>query len=179
MMRARTILGGLGLVAAWAFVVTAAIDTGLPASPLRPLGQPSLAARSLAPQGWGFFTRDPHEPPLLVYRRDPDGWRDASFGPNAEPHQLFGWRRSARAQGVESGALLFAHGKLDFVACDADLGTCLEHGEVIDRVDNPTPDPTLCGDIALVKRRVIPWAWARTMARDRAPAEILRLEVSC
>lgn len=175
----RTAVAALLFVPISGVLLAIAIDTGLPFSALRPMQSPSSVARNLAPQGWGFFTRDPHEPAMVVWRRDASGWIDAGFGPNAQPQQLFGWRRAARAQGVESGALLFAHGRMDFTACEADLPRCLEGAESRGDVVNPVPSPTLCGDVALVRQYTVPWAWARSMPSSRAPASVLRLEVSC
>lgn len=165
------VLGGSALFAA--------IDTGMPFSPLRPISTPSSAARHFAPQGWAFFTRDPLEPQVYVYQRTDAGWVDTSLGANGEAQHLFGWRRTPRAQGVEVGLVMFAHGQEQFTPCDGAIEACLESAPVEATVHNGSPTPTLCGRIGFLRQKKIPWAWRRSADPRRAPAEVMNLEVTC
>lgn len=168
------VVGVLGIGA-----LVAALDTGLPFSPMRPLNVPSSAARHLAPQGWAFFTRDPLEPLMFVYRRTDSGWIDASVGANGEPEHLFGWRRTPRAQGVETGLLLFEYGKERFTPCTTALDECLESAPIEAQIHNDSDVPTLCGRISMVRQKRIPWAWRRSAKPENAPTEVMNLEVTC
>jgi antimicrobial peptide system SdpA family protein len=175
--RTAMLAGVMGLVGATGLF--AAIDTGLPFSPLRPISTPSTTARHFAPQGWAFFTRDPLEPQIYVYRRTEAGWIAADIGANGEPAHLFGWRRSPRAQGVEIGLVLFAHGKEQFTACEGSIEECLETSPIEGTVQNDSTVPTLCGTIGILRQKKIPWAWRHSVDPERAPAEVMNLEVSC
>src|SRR4051812_32531054 len=78
-----------------------------------------------APQGWGFFTRNPREPQIVPFLRN-GHWRSANLGPHAQFKYALGLNRRSRAQGVEMGLLLGKLGIAEWTPCEAELATCLE-----------------------------------------------------
>jgi antimicrobial peptide system SdpA family protein len=149
-------------------------------NPLRlPLEQQVQTQRWL-PQGWSFFTRDPTEERLLVYHRDADGrWSSPLLTPHGRPDNAFGMNRASRAQGVEVGQLYERVHKSAFTPCTGGIAACLEALAPAKRLENAMPRKTLCGSIALVKQRPLPWAWNAWKHKSRMPARAARLEVQC
>src|SRR5215218_8664142 len=107
-MKLRT-LGALTVMVwlSWACVAAYAVHTVFPFNPLHLPGAKTISARTWIPEGWGFFTRDPREERLLLFRRTEGGaWVSASLGPAARRANFFGMNRYFRAQGIEVGLLL-------------------------------------------------------------------------
>lgn len=132
---------------------------------------------AVAPQGWAFFTRNPREDRLLVFARTAVGWRSVHAGPHSEPRHVFGFDRSSRAQGVELGLLRVTIPTDRWSDCDESITTCVADLTPY-VVTNPSPHPTLCGDIALAYQEPVPWAWADQPDLEM-PSRAVRLSVNC
>jgi len=172
----------IALAIAWSLLVLYAAHIELPANaldlPFESSIKPPLQA--LVPEGWGFFTRDPREARLLPYVREAGSWRAAREGPNGEPRNAFGFNRAARAQGVEMGLLETSIPTKAWKACATEIAACLDRISAPIEVGNPTPAPTLCGDVGLVHRDPLPWAWAGSEPDETSmPSKVVRLTVKC
>ena len=181
---APRMLGGavIALAIAWSLLVLYAVHIELPANaldlPFEGSIKPPLQA--VVPEGWGFFTRDPREVRLLPYVREAGAWRAAREGPNGEPRNAFGFNRAARAQGVEMGLLETSIPTKAWKACATEIAACLDRISAPVQVGNPTPAPTLCGDVGLVHRDPLPWAWAGSEPDETSmPSKVVRLTVKC
>jgi antimicrobial peptide system SdpA family protein len=139
-----------------------------------------LQTTAWAPESWRFFTRNPQEEQLLPFERVGESWQSASM-PGASPRYAFGLDRAGRAQGMELGMLLEGMPKSSFRACDEDEApeVCLSKTTKVLHLKNETPHPSLCGQIGVVAKKPVPWAWARSGRTIHMPARVLRLEVSC
>lgn len=172
----------IALAMAWSAFILYAVHIELPVNALDLPFESSvkLPLQALVPQGWGFFTRDPREPRLLPFRHEAAVWRAASEGPNGEPWNALGLNRAARAQGVELGLLENAVPTSAWKQCTADIPGCLDALSTPIRVANPTPSPTLCGDVGLAQRDVVPWAWAGSVPDETGmPSKVVRLTITC
>lgn len=152
----------------------------LPESALTLPGEESFrpVSRSVLTQGWSFFTKSPTSVSIVPYRWSPDGrWTDANSGPQAAARNLFGLDRSARSQGVEIGVLDSEVSDADWKDCDKSIDDCLSGMQAM-AIGNRTLDPSLCGSIALVSSRPVPWAW-RDVPDLIAPSRVVRLAVEC
>ncbi len=140
--------------------------------------------RVLLPQGWGFFTRDPREARIIPFGLDTEGeWTELGLGPHSRARWLFGLDRRSRAQGLEIGTLFGAVPDDAWVDCDSgptsmEPRACLDAASPL-QVDNPSPIPSLCGQIGLVRREPVPWAWRGAADQIEMPAQVLRLDVRC
>lgn len=134
--------------------------------------------RSVLPQGWGFFTRNPREAFPVPYREGRSGqWAETAL--SLRSNYLGGFGRRSRVQDIEMGLLLNAS-SVEWAPCDGDVSACLQAiGPMVGTVANPSPSPILCGDIGFVTREPIPWAWYRSAETVRMPVKILRLNVTC
>lgn len=156
------------------------VHASLPFNALEmPLGGRSTA-RTLAPEGWKFFTREAQEPRLFPLQRGPDGdWRSVSFGSNAEPTNWFGLRRISRAQAIEIGKILERVDTASWRACEQTIEACLDAAPVTISLANLDRLRSLCGDVGFVLQRPAPWAWARRLGFVEMPARVLRLVIQC
>lgn len=134
---------------------------------------------ALAPQGWGFFTRNPQGAGTYLLRREVDGWSPAGPGRNAEPSNLFGFRRVPRARGVEMGRLVQALGSDAWQECKDLPGTCVDGLPVSAVIPNDNPVPLYCGELAVVRQEPVPWAWSSASAPVVMPSFVARIEVQC
>lgn len=133
--------------------------SALPPSPLTlPFADAVVGPiRTLMPQRYGFFTRNPREADLSAYKRTSNGrWTKALIGTDSSPLTAFG--RESRAQGLELGQLIQLVPARSWGQCTVPLQGCLENAPTIP-IDNPAPAPTLCGEVGLIRAVPIPWAW--------------------
>jgi antimicrobial peptide system SdpA family protein len=132
------------------------------------------------PEGWKFFTRDSREARTEMYIHDINGWHDASRGPNARPENKFGLDRIGRAQGIELGLITDRVPHQLWRPCnEGNAFRCLDQASVARRVSNVSPSPSLCGEVGLISRKPLPWAWANQGFHVSMPLSFVRLEVQC
>lgn len=171
-----------GLAAIWStfglYVVHAHLPTNALDLPFE--SEIRTALRVLVPEGWAFFTRNPREERFLPFLRRPDGtWSYAHAGPNAEARNTFGLNRAARAQGVEIGLLQGSIPAAAWQPCDDAILACLQRSTTALELTNESPNPTLCGAVALALQEPLPWAWAAASSEETMPSKIVRLDVKC
>jgi antimicrobial peptide system SdpA family protein len=174
----------LVLLAAAATVVLYAVHASLPSSPFRlPYGRalaPNVAR--LAPESWKFFTRDPQEERMFLFIKAPDGsWQSANRGPNGRASNFFGAARRGRAQGLEAGlALEPLRQSGTWLVCDDDPGACLERvAPLAQPYTSLSPEPSLCGEVGIVFRKPLPWAWAKHPERNHTSLRAARIRIKC
>jgi antimicrobial peptide system SdpA family protein len=181
--RWRLGLAGLLFAAPWIVLAWYSLQAAFPANPLTLPAQHRLlpCARPILPEGWSFFTRDPREADILIFRlSDGGGWQSVRSGPYAQWRHAFGWSRRPRTQGLELGIILATLTRADWHSCrttEACLAETL-HAEAI-VVSNPSPVPSLCGKLALIKASPVPWAWARNLGRFHQPEAVAFVVSGC
>ena len=169
----------LGIFAAGATLGVYAIHGSLPHNPLHLPLEVEMETAVWVPESWKFFTRDPKEPTLVALRPDGAGWSSATSMPYARAENWFGMDRAVRAQGVEMGSLLRKVPRSAWSDCDEAPATCLARTGIGANVANTNPRPSLCGTIALVSQKPLPWAWASSPRPITMPSQIVKLEVRC
>jgi len=168
------------LLLGWGAVFAYSVHGALPTNPIKLPMEQSVYAQVFMPQGWKFFTRDPREEEIGAFVRRPDGrWVSALRGPNGSPSNLFGLSRATRAQGIELGLISTAANRLTWQECKERLTVCVEKAPLAADVKNPTPDPTLCGEIGLTLQPPVPWAWSGARRKVTMPSKALRVNVQC
>jgi len=138
------------------------------------------------PEGWAFFTRDPREEGVRVYVRRRDGnWTNAIEAPLGAWSNALGLNRAPRRQNVEQGLLLAALPRDGWSPCvSTELALCLDRVDHTVTFANPSPVATLCGEIAVVKQKPVPFAWVVGKDRGelegfRVPNRFIRVEAKC
>lgn len=163
-----------------ALLVVSAL-TWLPIGELLPATTQSQlrGVQQVAPQGWAFFTKSPRGQMHFPYRGDgSDDWIGASRGPNAQLRWAFGLNRESRLTEFDVQTVLEQVDDdwwRDCSRSESDsqcLGDAPTH-----RVSATGHDLRLCGEIGLVRREPVPWAYRDYL--DRTDGESIRLLVSC
>lgn len=179
--RENAVLGvfGLLLMLAWAVVVAYCVYPALPYNSIHLPGARAAGTLVLAPQGWAFFTRDAREEKQFVYGSSGDGWRPLLLVPHARFRNVLGLNRKSRAQGAELALLLHGAEMDAWQRCEGAALTCLRTLPQGITVQNHSPNPTLCGIVAVISRPPVPWAWLRSSKPVEMPSRILPLQVVC
>jgi len=142
---------------------------------------PPMAARivqlSLMPEGWGFFTRNPREPARVAYAITARGLIKLTFA-NTSLRNLLGISRSARACDAELAALLVPILKPSWSKCTGDPEDFSNWVKLRSlTVKNWSGTQFIGGDILVIERPPIPWAWSSSHSRVFMPSRLVRLHV--
>jgi len=169
---------GLALGLGWLSVFAYAVHAALPFNSIK-LPFETSEFRTLVPEGWAFFTRDPREESIFLFIRRDGAWESASMGPNGSVANAFGLNRASRAQGVETALIVNRFSTSAFRECRGVAADCLETTKSAGSLQNNSPDPSLCGDVGIVMRKPVPWAWWSSGQSVVMPARILRIYAGC
>lgn len=133
------------------------------------------------PQGWAFFTKPSSEPHLAPYTTEGDSLEKTPAGLTSN---AFGISREGRAQGVELALVSQGIPENGWDECgNNNVSRCLDESskshEIHHHAQNPTPSPSLCGEIIIMERQLVPYHYrdffeTRTMANKWA-----RVSVEC
>lgn len=156
------------------------VENRSPSNILRPSGDtPPYAVASVVKQGWTFFTRDGREPKVSLYRATEGGFekvqaKDSALSPNV------GFSREGRLLGFETSMLLEKHpfDMSEWVVCNfSQRLECIERTPSNDDTDIEISGRFICGDIALLAERPIPFSYANlTTERE---IKVLKTHVNC
>ncbi|MUN64560.1 SdpA family antimicrobial peptide system protein [Kocuria sediminis] len=178
----RSLLG-LGALAAVLALLAVTIFFGQPSNTLatRDDSAPRRLATHFFPQAWEFFTKPPSDPEAVPYRITASGAVESmSALPQGRRENLYGLSRAQRAQGTESGYIVQ---QIDeWVECSASTTVaCLDGAEdfPVNRVENNTPDPTMCGRVVMAETAPVPWAYRDYYDHQRVFNRVAVLEVTC
>ncbi|QES46503.1 SdpA family antimicrobial peptide system protein [Streptomyces venezuelae] len=166
----------------WAIVALYVAQVHVPRNVVTLPGQHTVAplANSVAAQGWAFFTKSPRDAALIPYTERAGGWRNELLAPHSEPQNAFGLDRRSRSQGIEIAMLsLEAPKEAKWKECSSDLPACLASANPPVATTNRSPEPSLCGRVALVQEEPVPFAWRDLKAEKLMPKSVLALEVTC
>ncbi|MUK90365.1 SdpA family antimicrobial peptide system protein [Ornithinibacillus sp. L9] len=162
----------------WSYIFIASIHRVLPHNPITslPLAE-ELNIETWLPQGWGFFSKDPREPSFQIISVEDS--EEVVYWPNNRVKNYFGLKRLGRSQGIEAGLISSKLSQDSLVDCEDDPRTCLENFKESIEVENPTPLPTLCGDLGIVYQEPVPWAWSKNSKEITMPSQVVRVNVEC
>ncbi|ATY84484.1 SdpA family antimicrobial peptide system protein [Kyrpidia spormannii] len=166
----------LGMVALWVYVFMLGIHRGLPFSvvPDLPL-EPRLFVEQWFPQGWGFYSKNPRDSYFYVVRMPdhqlPVGW------PNNSLSNIFGISRFGRAQGIEAGLIASEIPNSAYVFTNVNPLWKLDELKPELVIKNPSPSPTILGDIGIIYQPPVPWAWTKEADKIIMPSRVARVIV--
>lgn len=176
--RALALLGTLVLIC-WGIVIGYVLHASMPYNPIDLPYQEDISIHVLLPERWAFFTRDPRESVDRYYKKSNGSWENARLGRQASVGNAFGLSRLVRAQGVEAGRLITQIAATAWKDCEKDAETCLNRADVSATLHNPSPTPTLCGTVGVIRREPVPWAWNGSRESIIMPGQVLKMEVQC
>ena len=156
------------------FLFFSGLQNQLPDNPLQAFKSDTIL--KIFPQGWTFFSKSPRDQVTLILNQE---GQSAVSWPNNSISNLFGISRDGRSQGIEMGLLSTQIPESNWLECKGDTTTCLSKNLETSHVDNPTPNPTLCGTYYMVNRQPVPWAWADLISKSEMPSKIAKVESTC
>ena len=162
-----------------AFVIVCALYSALPKGLLDVPFLRDVNIRLWLPEGWAFFTADAQAEVRTPWARDGAHWVVATQGPYARMDNLFGLQRRAGVQDLEIDQLLEQVPDDRWRVCDKDASECLAQLPQPEFARNTSLGPSLCGDVAIIVRKPVPWAWRSLTSNFSMPARVVRLEVKC
>lgn len=129
----------------------------------------------LAPQGWGFFTRDCREVEILVYKKVNGHWTNLDKS-GSDPSYYFGISRISRKISFEKSALdgkirdstLWINGEYPF-------NEYLMAKSPVTKVVNDFKQPILTGEFLWVKKENVPWAWSSQYYAVKMPYKYIHV----
>jgi len=135
------------------------------------------ATFTIMPQGWGFFTRNPREPLIDMYKVTSTGLIKVT-NPNSSLEYFFGFNRGMRFSSTQIGYfveqvperlwLKFAFPN-DFFNMD----------ETFFKLINDFSTPIHCGKYILTKTERVPWAWSQHLHEINMPQLLVGIEINC
>lgn len=151
----------------------------LPYNPLVQSKATEINLKFIMPEGWSFFTKNPREDRMRLYRVMGGGLREVDRR-NATAENMWGLSRYNRLKNIELGQLVPALTEEDWTELDNqhDLSQALDSLTSIPLI-NEARDPHLCGSYCLVKYEPLPWAWSQDMSEKEMPAQIVKLDIVC
>ena len=145
-------------------------------SPLRAPAGRRLQMLAVAPQFWGYFAA-PLQDRMELFRLRGGAWVRAD-APLASPRNLFGLRRGPVLHSSELRALL-RDAPLEWTEATVRDGEVPEAVSAGVPVRNLARQPQLCGDVLVVERTPVPWAWASSRRAVSMPMKYARLDIQC
>jgi antimicrobial peptide system SdpA family protein len=173
---------GLLVAGMWAAATVVAVYAAHVPMPYNPIHLPlekAIPAAVFLPEGWKFFTRDPHEESIFVMERGPEGWTPMAGSANGSLVNWLGASRMGRARSVELGQLMEQVSKTEWKECEQTPASCLDGIATPVRLKTASTRPQLCGLHAVVAQKPVPWAWRDSDPPVTMPSRVLLVEVQC
>ncbi|MBX4163797.1 SdpA family antimicrobial peptide system protein [Priestia megaterium] len=162
----------------WITFIFVTIIVALPTNPLSLNVDKQRLIQQTYPQGWGFFSANPREESLNIYDLETD--KQATNWPNNKISNLFGLYRYGRSQGIELGHLTAqVPNSSTWSTCEKGLNGCPKLDDQEFTIHNESPNPTLCGEFAIVKEKPVPWAWAKYEGEHVRVSKMIKVSAIC
>lgn len=135
---------------------------------------------TFVPQGWAFFTRNPREAQIILYKVS-NNRLDLIPQRHSSIENLYGLNRNASKLMAE---LQFIKAKLNLNLYKNTVWNYQENKfSEIPReavmIKNQMEYQLLCGEYIVVFQKTIPWAWSKSMKKLKMPSKIIRLKIVC
>lgn len=127
------------------------------------------------PQGWGFFTKDPRDNQLDVYKIENEKIKRVTIK-NFSMKTYFGVSRKARFIGYESAQII---NSIDEKYWKSDIfGNLSElNNDIIFKYDNDSLKYLTKGTYIFITYKVIPYKWAKNNQEKNNPIEFAFVEI--
>ncbi|WP_282055427.1 SdpA family antimicrobial peptide system protein [Maribacter luteus] len=132
---------------------------------------------SLLPQGWGFFTRDPRENQLIVYRTSSNDTIVKVTEALGNYKNFFGMSRKGRLRGIELGILTAKINDSSWIEMKGGQNLLFEKSITADTIINEFRPYGFEGEYFFVKQERIPWAWAESYEKIIMPYKYVKIYV--
>lgn len=126
------------------------------------------------PEGWSFFTRNPREEICFFYT---EGLQEIDLK-NTSSVSLYGLSRYNRIRGIETSLILSKIPDSIWIDCDKDIRSVLDTRGFL-KIKNSTRIKSICGQLIIQKKKLIPWAWWKINDQVLMNSKIAKVYVDC
>lgn len=136
---------------------------------------------TFTPQGWAFFTRNPREEQIYIYRIDNNGRLSRINQKHSNFDNIMGLDRKVSKISVEVQYLTSNIHKSEYTETIWNYDENI-FGKVPSKyisVINPINNPLLCGNYLIVKQKIVPWAWWSTSRKVQMPSTVVKIQTKC
>jgi antimicrobial peptide system SdpA family protein len=156
----------------WAAFILGLLVNSMPYNPLSSDDlYKEITVRNFLPEGWGFFTKNPRDPDVIILKKRNGRWHNNEYSPLSNPTNFFGISRVARAQSTEMAMLVSQIGPELWTECTEGMTSCLTNearGKLVS-LELKVPHPVLKDTVCFISQRPVPWAWREIMTREKYP----------
>lgn len=140
-------------------------------------GKSTLLFRSLLPEGFAFFTRNPREFQIALYTKD----KEEVNLHNGSPRFWFGLKRYPRTFNVELGQIFPIIADQEWYNCESGNLECLNDDLLpVYTIKSNFSTPIVVGDYYVKISDPVPWAWARSFKQKNRsmPSKVMRVSIT-
>lgn len=174
----RVLIGGGGLIAFfWIDMLFHIAVAFAPYNPLSPSKYYKMNLSLFVVEGWAFFTRNPREPNLHLFKPDANGKLYDVTTLNNDPKNLFGFSREARSLSLELGKILENLDSAQWQPMASNLDSqflVLPAANVVNTINHPK----LHDSFLVEYRDRIPWAWVDSYDQIKMPSKVIKIHVN-
>jgi antimicrobial peptide system SdpA family protein len=181
MYRYKYILSSIIALIACMFIVVHVLLASLPFNPASIGLSGKKIITGIIPQGWAFFTRDPREAQVILYKVTQHGELEPIPQRHTQSHNIFGLKRESTKILLELQFIkeqltdsTFENTRWNYQANRTGIYPLHIH-EVVNKIK----EPILCGNYVLVIQDYIPWAWSGYMQTIQMPAKAINIRIRC
>jgi antimicrobial peptide system SdpA family protein len=127
------------------------------------------------PQGWSFFTRNPQEDDIYVYKVENNNLVDVTERLNS-PVNLFGLKKINKYSGIELGSIVAKIKTSEWASCNVQLKYFNLDSLPTVHLKSNFPQPSFDGTYILQKKPPIPFLWAKHF-KGEMHAKIVKVKV--
>lgn len=130
------------------------------------------------PQGWAFFTRDPREAQILIYKIE-KGIIVPVEQKHSSIYNLIGINRKASKILSELQMLIYKIDKKKFVDFKWNYQTHCYDNKIIKpiKLKNEFYKPILKGEYLIIFQKPVPWAWSKSINNLKMDAKGIKINV--
>ena len=170
------------VVLSWLTLIYTIGISSIPFNPMSFSRTTGFRAKLLLPEAWNFFTRDPREERVYIYRIDHNGSAlPIAEWPNNNLHNFFGIKRTARAIGTDYGMILSKIADSLWLQSDekdlrknaAAYKSFSPHFTAFYPDDINRAKHFLYGNFLFIRKQIKPWSWYRLNVASDAPLKYI------
>jgi antimicrobial peptide system SdpA family protein len=157
----------------WTAIILYIFLASIPFNPLSLPFSKATQVYSLIPEGWGFFTRNPKEPNVLMYKKQGVTWINSTRS-NSDPVFWFGLSRKNRT--IMSESMTAINNIKDSLWVKRDGKINFNVSKII-LIKSAFKKPLISGDYVVIRQDPIPWAWSKNYKKLHMPYQIIRIHI--
>lgn len=168
----------------YSFIVIFVFIASVPSSTIYIPETYKIGIKTLFPQGWAFFTKNPMDDQIDVYGIENCSLIKLNIK-NTDSENFYGLKRTSRLQGVEISKLIEQIRFQDWIELESgfkdvkSIFKTLQFNNKSVEILNISLNPSICGSVLFCVHKPVPWAWSRSNNVIYPPCKISMVYVKC